>query len=149
MRRLTPGHMQHRLARIGYRYDRLVARKASDYHALILELCGRDALIAALIRDKQPSTGLAALAVGLELGRWQRFVMAGFDFTLTHAYGENPLLSQRGDASSKHADTDIAILRCLARNRTDIFTTEGSIHDLTGLAWLPGAEQAARTGKDA
>ena len=57
---------------------------------------------------KRPSTGLVALALGLTEAGFAHAILAGFDFTLSHAYGHNPLIDQRGDALSKHADTDIA-----------------------------------------
>ena len=54
------------------------------------------------------------LAQGIASGEWQRFILAGFDFGLSHAYGQNPLIEARGTTASKHADTDLAILRHLA-----------------------------------
>lgn len=133
MRRMSARELRRRLRALDYRYDELVSRPARYYHDLVLGLCGGDPEIAAAIARKQPSTGLLAVAVGLAEGRWDRVVMAGFDFTLTHAYGENPLIAERGSSASAHAPTDILILRRLAARRSDLFTSEPAVRRRTGL----------------
>lgn len=136
MRHMAPAHMRERLAALDYRYERLIVWPASAYHELMLGLCQNDPGIAQLMGAKQPSTGLTTLAVGMELGRWDRFVLAGFDFTLAHAYGHNPLVEERGETVSKHADTDIGILRRLSALRGDLFTTEPAVVERAGLPLL-------------
>lgn len=145
-RRMRPAHMRRRLRRLDYRYEEFVTRKASEYHAAVLALCGDDPAIAELMRTKQPSTGLIALAVGLTDWDYDRYVLAGFDFQLTHAYGTNPLIEQRGSAASKHADTDVNILCRLADIQGNVFTTEPAVHAKAGvplLAELAPAPSAA------
>jgi hypothetical protein len=134
--RLKPFYMRRRLHRLGYRFDRFVVRSATHYHALLCSLCKHDPEIAELIRSKQPSTGMFALAIGLADGAYDRFILSGFDFGLAHAYGENPLIRTRGTTESKHADTDIAIIRHLATTQGGIFTTEPAVHERTGVPLL-------------
>lgn len=137
MRRMSVAELRRRLRALDYRYEELVSRPARAYHELISGLCGHDPQIRALIAEKQPSTGLVAVAVAIEEARFERIVMAGFDFTLTHAYGTNPLIAERGSAASKHAPTDVAILRCLAARRSDLWTSEPVVHERTGLPLFP------------
>jgi hypothetical protein len=139
MRKMSVGELRRRLRALDYRYEELVSRPARFYHDLVLELCAGDPEVAAAIARKQPSTGLRAVALGLGEGRWSRVVMAGFDFTLTHAYGDNPLIAERGSAASAHAPTDLAILRRLATLRSDLWTSEPVVHERTGLPLLTGA----------
>jgi len=139
MRKMSVGELRRRLRALDYRYEELVSRPARFYHDLVLELCAGDPEVAAAIARKQPSTGLLAVALGLGEGRWSRVVMAGFDFTLTHAYGDNPLIAERGSAASAHAPTDLAILRRLATLRSDLWTSEPVVHERTGLPLLTGA----------
>jgi hypothetical protein len=142
MRKMSVGELRRRLRALDYRYEELVSRPARSYHDLVLRLCAGDPEVAAAIARKQPSTGLLAVAVALEEGRWSRVVMAGFDFTLTHAYGDNPLIAQRGSAVSAHAPTDLAILRRLAALRSDLWTSEPVVHERTGLPLLSAAAPA-------
>jgi hypothetical protein len=139
MRKMSVGELRRRLRALDYRYEELVSRPARFYHDLVLELCAGDPEVAAAIARKQPSTGLLAVALGLGEGRWSRVVMAGFDFTLTHAYGDNPLIAERGSAATAHAPTDLAILRRLATLRSDLWTSEPVVHERTGLPLLTGA----------
>ena len=98
-------------AAAGCVFERVRQRPTAAYDGLLLRT-GRRAIaeIARLMAHKRPSTGLVALALGLAEAGFAHAILAGFDFTLSHAYGHNPLIDQRGDALSKHADTDIAIL---------------------------------------
>lgn len=139
MRKMSVGELRKRLRALDYRYEELVSRPARYYHDLVLSLCGGDLEIARAIAHKQPSTGLLAVAVGLAEGRFERVVMAGFDFTLTHAYGDNPLIAERGSAASAHAPTDVAILRKLAVLREDLATSEPAVHARTGLPLVDGS----------
>jgi hypothetical protein len=131
--RLKPFRMRHELRRLGYRYERLVVRSSDHYHELVRGLCDQDPEIAALIAAKQPSTGMFTLAIGLDLRRYDRFILTGFDFGLSHAYGENPLIRARGATLSKHADTDVAIVRHLAARYGNILTTEPTVHERAGV----------------
>ena len=135
--RLKPLYMRYRLRRLRYRYERFVVRPASYYHDLMRALCAHDPAIAELIRAKQPSTGMFALAIGLAEQAYDRFILSGFDFGLEHAYGENPLIRARGTATSKHAETDVAIIRHLAARHGAIFTTEPTVHERAGVPLLP------------
>lgn len=136
MRKMSVGELRRRLRALDYRYDELVSRPARWYHDRVLQVCGHDPEISAAIARKQPSTGLVAVVLALIDGSWDRVVMAGFDFTLAHAYGDNPLIAQRGSAASAHAPTDVAILRRLAKLRGDLFTTEPVVRARTGLPLL-------------
>lgn len=144
MRRMSLFELRRRLRALGYRYEELVSRPARYYHDLVLDLCRNDPEVAAAIAAKQPSTGLLAVALGLVDGRFERVVMAGFDFTLAHAYGENPLIAERGSATSAHAATDVLILRKLAALRPDLLTSEPAVHARTGLPlWSAGEPEGA------
>ena len=127
--RVKPWYFKRRLHALGYRFDRFVAPPRAFYHDLVLRLCDHDAAIAAQIRRKQPSTGMVALALGLATAGFDRFVMSGFSFEITHAYAHNPLIDRLGTTRSKHADTDVAVLRCLAHRHGNIYTTEPSVHE--------------------
>jgi hypothetical protein len=140
--RLKPFHMRRQLRRLGYRYERFVVRSSADWHEMMRQLCDHDPAIAALIAEKQPSTGMFALAAGIASGEYRRFILAGFDFGLSHAYGENPLIGARGTTASKHADTDIAIVRHLAA-RHDVVTTEPGVHARAGVPLLAGHSRDA------
>jgi len=139
--RLKPFQMRHQLRRLGYRYERFVVRSSAEWHETMRALCGHDPEIAALIAAKQPSTGMFTLAHGIAAGGYRRFILAGFDFGLSHAYGENPLIRARGTTASKHADTDITILRHLAA-RHDVVTTEPSVHARAGVPLLAPEDTA-------
>ena len=69
----------------------------------------------------------------LTLSEYDRFVLSGFSFELTHAYGDNPEIGERGTAVSRHASTDIRILRCLAAATGRLWTTESTVHESCGL----------------
>lgn len=144
--RLKPFQMQHRLRRLGYRYQRFVVRPSAHYHALIRELCDQDPEICALIAAKQPSTGMFTLAIGLGERGYDRVIISGFDFGLSHAYGENPLIRARATTDSKHADTDIAIVRHLARRHGNVFTTEQSVHERAAVPLLPAHSRDVPAG---
>jgi hypothetical protein len=134
--RMSPWWMRRQLRRLDYGLAEMIVRPASWYHELVLGLCGHDPQIAALIAEKQPSTGLVAVALALADPAYGPVVMAGFDFTLSHAYGENPLIAERGDALSRHADIDVAILRHLAAREPRLRTTEPTVHARTGVPML-------------
>ena len=134
--RLQAPWVGHLLRRNGLVFDRLESRPTEAYDRLLLQLAGNDAIVAELMRAKRPSTGLVALALGLTEAGFAHAILAGFDFSLSHAYGRNPLIDQRGSASSKHADTDIAILRAIQAHRHCLWTSEPAVHERTGISML-------------
>jgi len=131
--RMSAWNLKRRLRTLDYTFEHFIAWRAARYHQLICDLCGKDPDIEAVIAQKQPSTGLMTLAVGMSLGRFGRFIMAGFDLTLTHAYGTNPLIEARGTALSGHASTDAAVLAHLSSRHGTIFTTEPALQAVTGV----------------
>lgn len=135
--RMQPFWVRHRLARAGLRARRVVVRPIGAYHAMIERLTGGDPAVLAAMAVKRPSTGMVALAVGLDEAGFVQAILAGFDFTLSHAYGHNPLIDQRGSAASAHADTDVAILRAIQRRHGCLWTSEPTVAARTGLPLLP------------
>lgn len=136
--RTSPAWVRFALHRAGYRWERFEVRSLEAWHELVRELCGRDPAVSAQLARKQPSTGLFAVAQGLAEARYQRVVVAGMSFELTHAYGENPEIASRGTAASKHADTDVLVLGRLARRTGRLFTTEKIVADRAGVPLLDG-----------
>jgi hypothetical protein len=147
--KVKPWYFKRKLHAIDYRFDELVSPPREFYQDLALRLCGQDADVAAQIRRKQPSTGMVALALGLAAARFDRFIVSGFSFEITHAYAHNPLIDQLGTTRSKHADTDILVLRCLAERHGNIFTTEPSVHERAGVPLLEAKDVSAMTIHDA
>lgn len=140
--RMSPWWLKRRLRALGYRWQSFVLHPASWYHALVLEVAGNDQALAGAMASKQPSTGIVAVALGLADRRYDRVVMAGFDFTLAHAYGDNPLIRDRQTSMSKHADTDITALAAFVARGLPLFTTEPAVHGKAGVPWLAGAPRA-------
>ncbi|HSA82195.1 MAG TPA: hypothetical protein VLE23_15370 [Geminicoccaceae bacterium] len=134
--KVKPWYFERRLRRLGYRFDELRSPPRQWYHDLVLGLCDHDPAIADQIATKQPSTGLIALAIGLADGGYQRIIMSGFSFEITHAYAHNPLIDHLGTTRSKHADTDVMVLRSLAARHGRIYTTEPIVHERTGVPLL-------------
>lgn len=136
--RMTPWWMQRRLRSLGYGWDEVVVRPAAWYHELVLGLADGAGGAEAAMAHKQPSTGIAAVALGLADARFDTVVMAGFDFTLSHAYGTNPLIADRGVTASKHADTDATLLRAWVTSGRRLLTTETAVHLRAGVPLLGG-----------
>jgi hypothetical protein len=136
--RMEPAWFRARLRAAGYRWERFETRPLADYHELVLRLCGGDPELREQFAHKHPSTGVFAVALALAVGRFERVVVAGMSFELTHAYGANPEIAERGSAASKHADTDVMVLARLAR-RGDLFTTEPIVAERAGVPPWPGA----------
>jgi hypothetical protein len=122
----------------GLRWDRFVARPTGAYDGLLLELGDGAPEISALMATKRPSTGLVTLALGLTEAGFDHAILAGFDFTLSHAYGHNPLIDERGNVLSKHADTDVGILQAIQARRGGLWTSEPAVHARTGIPLVPG-----------
>ncbi len=138
--KLKPWYFQRSLRAAGYRFDEFISPPRAFYHDLVLRLCGQEPAIRAQIEHKQPSTGIIALALGLEGGAFDRVVMSGFSFEITHAYAHNPLIDQLGTTRSKHANTDISVLACLVRRHANLYTTEPVVHERAGVPLLPVTE---------
>ena len=133
---MHPAVLRSRLRAVSYRYQHFADQGWRWYRDLVHELCGQDREIIAQVDRKHPSSGIVALAIGLALGRYERFIIAGFSFEVTHGYGANPEVQERGSAHSRHADTDVAVIRCLSRTHGNIFTTEQIVHARTGIPML-------------
>jgi hypothetical protein len=149
--RMQPWYFRWTLRRLGYQFARFVDPGWDHYHRLVLELCHHDAAIRTQIERKQPSTGMIALALGLAERRYERLIVSGFSFEITHAYADNPLIAERRTATSKHAETDVALLRHLAEKFGNVYTTEPTVHARAGVPYLEeakGLDGAARAGTD-
>lgn len=136
--RTRPSVLRRALRRVGYRYQRMRVHEYDFFRALVEDLCDRDVDILARMAVKQPSTGLMTIALGLASGRYRRVILSGFSFELSHAYGDNPEIAQRGTRVSRHADTDVAVLHYLASRRDDLFTSEPVVHERTGIPLFRG-----------
>lgn len=147
--KVRPWYVRWVLRSIDYRYAEFASPPRAFYHDLVLRLCGDDRTIAAHLEHKQPSTGMIALALGLADERFDRFVLSGFSFEITHAYAHNPLIDQLGTTRSKHAETDVAMLRCLAGRHGNIYTTEPTLHDRAGVTLLRPEHVATRSHQSA
>lgn len=137
--RMSPWWMRRRLRALDYRWDEAILHPAAWYHELALDLAGHAPDAVAAMAGKQPSTGLIAVALALAERRFDRVVMAGFDFTLTHAYGDNPRIAERGVAASKHADTDRALLAAWVARGLPLLTSEPAVHAKAGVPLLAAA----------
>lgn len=137
--RMSPWWMRRRLRALGYRWEEAIVHPAAWYHELALELAGRAPAAVAAMAGKQPSTGMIAVALALSDRRFDRVVMAGFDFTLSHAYGANPRIAERGATTSKHADTDRALLAAWVARGLPLSTSEPAVHERAGVPLLAPA----------
>jgi hypothetical protein len=137
--RTSPLYFRARLRSLPYSFDRFENPGLERYHGMLAELCADDPTLGTTMRAKQPSSGMLALAVGIAWHDFGRFVLSGFSFEITHAYADNPLIAERGSASSRHADTDIALLRHLSRKLGNIYTTEPTVHQRTDIPFLRDA----------
>lgn len=136
MVRTTAPFVRRQLQRIGYHYDELITKPAAYYLDLVAGVCGNDPEIRRLIARKVPSVGMLAVAVGLAEHGYQRIILSGFSFEITHAYAINPLIAERGSTLSRHADTDISALQAIQRRRNCLFTTEQVVSQRTGIPLL-------------
>ncbi|MDJ0942201.1 MAG: hypothetical protein QNJ30_01960 [Kiloniellales bacterium] len=135
--KMQPAYIRRRLRSLDYGYDRFISWPLEEYLNLIEGLCDRDGAIADVIERKNPSTGLVAIALGLAVARFERIIVAGFSFEISHAYARNPLIDEQGSSVSKHADTDVAVLGYLSRKYRSIYTTETVVHERSGVPLLP------------
>jgi hypothetical protein len=132
----SPEFFKFRLKQAGYRWSTFINRDTAFYQQMIDTLCRHDSQIMALVTEKKPSTGVIALLIGMSLGRYDRFVMSGFSFELTHAYADNPEIHQRGTTLSRHAPTDLQVLRHLVDLYGNLFTTELTVNEQAGVPLL-------------
>ena len=136
--KMQPAYLREQLRALPYQFDDFVSLDEAYYDGLVRSLCQRDPDVLSQMERKRPSTGVIAVALGWAEHVFDRYVLAGFSFELTHAYGHNPEIDERGTQISSHADTDIRVLRHLARHRQDVFTSEPLVHERTGLPFLSG-----------
>lgn len=136
--RTKPLYLRWRLHRLGYRWQDCRVPAHSWYDRLIRDLCDRDPAVMAQLDRKQASTGIMALALGLADARFDRYILSGFSFEITHAYADNPTIGLWGTTRSKHAETDIAVLHHLARKFGTIRTTEAAVAERAGVPPLTG-----------
>ena len=134
--RATPWFLRRELARVDYHYERSEVRSSDAYARTILALSGNDEALAALMRRKLPSSGVVAVALGLSDAAYTRVVVSGFSFQITHAYADNPDIRLRGSTESRHADTDIAVIRALSHCTRRLYTTEPIVNERTGVPLL-------------
>jgi hypothetical protein len=134
--RTSAPYFRSRLRALPYGFERFENPGLERYHAMLTELCDREPELVAKMRAKQPSSGLLALAIGIAWYEFEDYLLSGFSFEITHAYAANPLIAERGSAGSKHADTDIALLRHLSKKFQNIYTTEPAVNQRAGVPLL-------------
>jgi hypothetical protein len=144
--RMSPFWFKHCLRSLPYAFERFEDPGLARYQAMLAELCESDPALLAELRAKQPSSGMLALAIGLAWHGFGRCILSGFSFEITHAYAANPLIAERGSAASKHAATDVALLRHLCKRFGTIYTTEPVVSERAGVPLLADARAAARAG---
>jgi hypothetical protein len=134
-------YFQAKMRSLPYTFDHFENPGLERYHDMLAELCDHEPDLLAQMRAKQPSSGMLALAIGLAWHGFERCILSGFSFEITHAYADNPLIQERGSAASRHAETDIALLRHLCKRFGTIYTTEPVVSARAGVPLLldPGA----------
>jgi hypothetical protein len=136
-------YFKRKLSGLGYVFEVFENPGLDRYQAMLAELCDHDAEMVAQMRAKQPSSGMLALAIAIAWHGFERYVLSGFSFEISHAYADNPLIAARGSARSKHADTDIALLRHLSKRFGTIYTTEPVVNQRAGVPLLPDEDARA------
>ncbi|MGF1640383.1 MAG: hypothetical protein ACFCUO_05490 [Rhodospirillales bacterium] len=131
-----PFYFERKLKSLEYRFDEFVAKPLEFYVDRVKALCDYDVEIADLIKRKLPSTGLIAIALGVGERGYERVIVSGFSFEITHAYAINPLIETQGTTGSKHAETDVAVLRYLSRKYGTVYTTETVVGERCGVPLL-------------
>lgn len=130
---LSPCYLRYKLWLLNYRYNVFINQRYTYYDRLVKGLCDYDEKILMQIEKKRPSTGIITLSIGLAQQQYQRFIISGFSFELTHPYAINPEIQENGSPLSKHADTDITVMAYLAQKFGAIYTTEPIVHARAGL----------------
>lgn len=139
MIRTTAPFAAETLRRSGYHFEELVSRSVEAYLHQVIKLAGDDIMLGRLLTDKVPSVGVLAVVLGLADYSYDRIVLSGFSFEITHAHAVNPLIRERGSATSRHADTDVMVLKLIAQQQGRLFTTEPVVHERTGIPMLKQA----------
>jgi hypothetical protein len=134
--RVTPAYFRWAMNRAGYQWDHFVEGEVGGYVDAARNWCRAEPDLFVQAASKRPSTGLTALLIGMSLQRYDRFIVSGFSFELTHAYAENPEIDERGTSQSGHAPTDIRFLKCLSSSTGNLFTTEPTVHQMAGVPLL-------------
>jgi hypothetical protein len=134
--RTGPFYFRRQLHKASYTWRRFVPHEHDWYRMLVTRLCQEDEALQKQLESKSPSTGIMTLVVGMSLGVYDRYILSGFSFELTHAYADNPEIDERGTKLSRHTPTDVRFLRHLSHSRGDIFTTETVVHEHTGIPLL-------------
>jgi hypothetical protein len=137
--RTQPYFLKWKLRKLAYDFGDFIAPDWYYYQDMIKSLCDQDSGILQTLARKQPSTGVIAIALGIASNRYQRFIISGFSFELTHSYATNPEIEQRGTRGSRHAATDIAVMGYLSSKFGNIFTTETIVNERVGVPLLFGA----------
>lgn len=135
--RITAGYLRHVLRSVDYGYDEFLDPGWDYYQSMFEELCRDEAEVLELVRSKHPSSGVVAIALGFIREQYDRLIVSGFSFELTHAHGRNPDIDERGTTASKHAATDIAVVRHISGKWGNVYTTEPVVAERAGLALLP------------
>jgi hypothetical protein len=147
--RTHPSYFKMKMHSVAYAYESFENPGLERYHAMLAELCHQEPELVARIRAKQPSSGMLALAIGIGWHDFERCVLSGFSFEITHAYADNPLIAQRGSAASQHADTDVALLRHLSNKFQNIYTTEPAVNQRAGVPLLNAGQASATRARRA
>lgn len=129
----APRPFTRRLGAAGFRFETLIVRPLKCYIRMVEMLCGSDPEIGRELAAKHPSTGVLAAAIGLGEAGFEQVILSGFSFEITHAYADNPLIAKRGTTMSRHADTDVAVLRSISARTGNLLTTEPVVHERTGI----------------
>ncbi|MAC20758.1 MAG: hypothetical protein CMJ23_13990 [Phycisphaerae bacterium] len=135
--RMQPSYLKRKLRSISYTHDKMIAIGPEEYDTLVERLCDRNPDVLSQLNRKRPSTGVIALALAIDRKRYDRYILSGFSFELTHSYAINPVIEKRGTPASSHADTDVMVIRHLARKAGNIFTTEKAVHERADVPFCP------------
>lgn len=136
--RTHPRNVGRKLRSVSYLHDRLIPIRPDEYDTLVERLCDHEPGTIAQLRRKPTSTGVTGLAIAIDQERYDRYILSGFSFELTHSYAVNPVIRRRGTRVSSHAETDARVIACLARRMGNIFTTEDAVHERANVPFLPG-----------
>lgn len=136
LRRMRSEVLERELAARDFGYNDLVVRDHDWYMETVRDVCGHDDAVCEQMAAKQPSTGVLAVALGVADDRWDRVIAAGFSFELTHAYQHNPEIDKRGTTLSRHAETDVTVLREMARASGKLLTTEPTVAERASVPLL-------------
>lgn len=127
--RTSAFYFQRSLRKASYHWQHFVKNDYAWYRGLVDNFCSSDPSLLAQTRDKGPSTGIMTLLICLEMDCYERVILSGFSFELTHAYANNPEIKERGTIVSRHTPTDIRVLQHLSARLGNIFTTENIVSE--------------------